>query len=313
MTVAIYTHPACLEHRPPSGHPERPARLAAVLHALEGPQFAALERREAPCATQADLRLAHPEDYLARVARAAPTTLERATPLDPDTWLSCGTLEAAARAAGAGVAAVDAVLSGEAAHAFCAVRPPGHHAEATRAMGFCIYANAAIAALHARAAHGRQRVAVVDFDVHHGNGTQAIAWNDPDFFFASSHEGGIYPGTGALRDCGAHAQIINAPLRHGADGTAFRAAWRDRILPALEAFRPEMIIVSAGFDGHLADPLAGLALDAQDFAWATTAILDVAQHVGTPGVVSLLEGGYDLDALAASAAAHVGALLAQAR
>ncbi len=313
MTVAIYTHPACSEHRPPFGHPERPERLAAVLDALQGPEFAALERREAPCASQDHLRLAHPQDHLARLARAAPTTLERASPLDPDTWMSCGTPEAAARAAGAGVAAVDAVLRGEVAHAFCAVRPPGHHAEATRAMGFCIYANAAIAALHARAAHGRRRVAVVDFDVHHGNGTQAIAWNDPDFFFASSHEGGIYPGTGALGDCGAHGQIINAPLRHGADGVAFRAAWRDRILPALEAFRPGMIIISAGFDGHLADPLAGLALDAQDFAWATRAILDVAGHVGAAGVVSMLEGGYDLDALAASAAAHVGALLAHAR
>ena len=302
MTVLL-THPACLEHLTGAGHPERPARLLALMQALDAPAFASLERREAPVASVAQLELAHPASFVERILAVRPVGDERVV-LDADTSLSAGSAEAALRAAGGACAAVDVVMGGEAATAFAAVRPPGHHAEPDRAMGFCLFSNAAIAALHARARWGVRRVAVVDFDVHHGNGTQAIAQGDRDFFFASSHQMPCYPGTGDPGEQGVAGNVVNVALAPGSGTVAFRRGWERVILPALTGFGAEIVIISAGFDAHRADPLAQLELEAADFAWVTREILGV-----TGGrVVSVLEGGYDLGALAASVAAHVGAL-----
>ncbi|HEX3983389.1 MAG TPA: histone deacetylase family protein [Acidisoma sp.] len=308
MSVLLLTHPSGLAHDTGPGHPERIARLRAVEAALAGPDFDRLIREQAPASTEAQLQLAHPQSHIDRVLKTHPAE-GRFTRLDPDTVMSPGSAEAALHAAGGAIAAIDAVESGRAGRAFVATRPPGHHAEPARAMGFCLFSNAAIAALHARAAWGRQRVAVVDFDVHHGNGTQAIAWNDADFFFGSSHQYPFYPGTGGADETGAHGQIVNAPLAAGSSRAAFEAAWTGRILPALDAFAPETIVISAGFDAHRDDPLAEIMLETEDFAWVTDAILAMARRHTAGRVVSLLEGGYDLDALAASTAAHVRRLL----
>ncbi len=304
MSTALFTHPAGLDHDTGPAHPECPNRLRAVLRALQAPAFAELARREAPPATREQLERAHPAAYVDRILGTHPTggTL---VALDGDTAMSAGSAEAALRAAGAACAAVDAVMEGTAT-AFAAVRPPGHHAEPARAMGFCLFGNAAIAALHARARWGVQRVAVVDFDVHHGNGTQAMAWADPDFFFASSHQSPCYPGTGAAHERGVAGNVVNVPLAPGSGAAAFRRGWERTILPALQAFAPGLVIVSAGFDAHRADPLAQLELEVEDFAWVTEAILEVAGR----RLVSVLEGGYDLPALAHSVGAHVGCLLA---
>jgi acetoin utilization deacetylase AcuC-like enzyme len=309
MPVLLLTNPAGLDHETGPGHPERIARLRAVTAALAGPDFAALIREEAPAATLEQLGRVHPKAYIDRVLaiKPGPGKLVR---LDPDTVMSSGSAEAALRGAGGAIAAVDAVQSGRVRAAFVATRPPGHHAEPDRSMGFCLLSNAAIAAHHARAAWGRQRVAVVDFDVHHGNGTQAVAWDDADFFFGSSHQYPFYPGTGASSESGVAGQIVNAPLAAYSGRAAFEAAWTGRILPALDAFAPDCIIVSAGFDAHRDDPLAQLELDAEDFAWITGAIMAAADRHTQGRIVSLLEGGYDLDALAASTAAHVRTLLA---
>lgn len=303
----LFTHAACARHDTGPGHPERPARLAAVLQALRQADLPALAWREAPLATPQTLALAHPPAFVARMLDAVP---ERGlAAVDGDTLLSPGSAEAALRAAGAVVAAVDAVMAGEAPAAFCAVRPPGHHAEPDQAMGFCVFNNVGVGALHARAAHGLRRVAVVDFDVHHGNGSQALFWDDAESFFASSHQSPLYPGSGARAERGAHGQIVNAPLPPGADGEAFRAAWSGSLLPALERFRPELILVSAGFDAHRADPLANLALGESDFRWITLELRRLAARQCGGRLVSTLEGGYDLTALGASALAHVEALL----
>ncbi len=307
MTI-LYTHPACAGHDMGPGHPERPARLEAVARALSGPAFDALDRREAPRATLEQLSAMHPRAYVERLLGAVPERGRVA--LDADTSLSPGSGEAALRAAGAACAAVDAVFAGEAANAFCAIRPPGHHAEPERPMGFCLFNNVAIAAAHARAAHGAGRVAVMDFDVHHGNGTQAMFWSEPDLMFASTHQMPLYPGTGAPGERGAHGNIVNAPLPPGAGGAEFRAAMEGIVLPALDAFAPDLLVVSAGFDAHAADPLAGLRLVEEDFAWATRELVALAARHCGGRLVSSLEGGYDLDALAASAAAHVAALMA---
>lgn len=309
MSLLLLTHPSGHAHDTGPGHPERIARLRAVEAALAQADFAGLIREEAPPATPAQLGRVHSQAYIDRVLATRPEA-GRSVHLDPDTVMSAGSAEAALHTAGGAIAAVDAVESGRVARAFVATRPPGHHAEPDRAMGFCLFSNAAIAAMHARAAHGRQRVAVVDFDVHHGNGTQAAAWEDADFFFASSHQFPFYPGTGAGSETGAHGQIVNAPLPAGSGRAAFEAAWSRRILPALDSFRPESIIISAGFDAHRDDPLAQLMLEAADFAWVTDAILAIAARHTGGRVVSLLEGGYDLDALAACTAAHVRRLLA---
>jgi acetoin utilization deacetylase AcuC-like enzyme len=307
--VLLLTHRAGLDHDTGPGHPERVGRLRVVWQALEAPDFAPLLREEAPAATREQLGRVHPPHHIATVLDTRPEGRALAR-LDPDTVMSAGSAEAALRAAGGAVAAVDAVLGGRARAAFVATRPPGHHAEPDRAMGFCLFSNAAIAAHHARAAWGKQRVAVLDFDVHHGNGTQAVAWDDADFFFGSSHQFPFYPGTGAAGEAGAHGQIVNVPLSSGSGSAAFRSAWSNHILPALDAFAPEAIIVSAGFDAHRDDPLGGLMLDKDDFAWVTARVLEAAGRYTGGRIVSLLEGGYDLDALAASAAIHVRGLMA---
>ncbi len=308
MTTLLYSHPACGEHDPGPMHPESPARLAAVLAALEAPEFAALERREAPPVAREQLTRVHPQAYVDAVFEAIPEAGH--ANLDADTTVSPGSGEAARRAAGALCAAVDAVMAGEADNAFCAVRPPGHHAEPARPMGFCVFNNVAVGALQARAVHGRRRVAVVDFDVHHGNGTQAMFWDDPALFFGSTHQMPLYPGTGAESERGAQGNIVNAPLAPGAGSEAFRAAMSARVLPALEAFDPDFILISAGFDAHVQDPLASLSFEDQDYGWATSEILQVAARRCGGRVVSTLEGGYHLDALGRSCAVHVMALMA---
>lgn len=307
MTSLLFTHEACARHDTGHWHPESPARLAAVLKALQDPAFDGLGWREAPRAEEESLARAHPAAFVQRALEAVPAS--GYVGLDGDTVLSPGSGEAALRAAGALVAAVDAVVGGEARTAFCAVRPPGHHAEPEVAMGFCVFNNVAVAARHAQEVHGLKRIAVLDFDVHHGNGSQAIFWDDPGVFFASSHQSPLYPGSGAREERGAHGQIVNSPLPPGAGAEAFRAAWEGGILPGLERFRPELILISAGFDGHSADPLANLELVEADYRWITETLRGVADRHAGGRVVSTLEGGYDLDALASSTAVHVAALL----
>ncbi|HEY0527117.1 MAG TPA: histone deacetylase family protein [Stellaceae bacterium] len=307
MTTILYTHKACLQHDPGSYHPESPARLRAVLDALAAPEFAALERREAPLADIEDIARVHPRPYIERVLAAVPKTGHAG--LDADTVLSPGSGEAALRGAGAACAAVDAVIAGEADNAFCATRPPGHHAEPTRAMGFCLFNNVAIAALRARQVHGLERVAVVDFDVHHGNGTQAMFEDDAQLFYGSTHQSPLYPGTGARAETGV-GNIVNVPLRPMSGSAEFRHAMTAVILPALDDFRPDLVIVSAGFDGHRRDPLAQLDLTDGDYAWITRKLRDCADTYAQGRLVSALEGGYDLEALASSAAAHVRTLMA---
>jgi acetoin utilization deacetylase AcuC-like enzyme len=307
MTTLLYTHPACLEHDPGRHHPESPARLRAVLEALDTPEFARLERREAPEAALDDIARAHSRGFVERMLAAVPR--EGHASIDADTVLSPESGRAALRAAGAVCAAVDAVVTGEADNAFCAVRPPGHHAEPLRAMGFCLFNNVAIGALRARAAHGLVRVAVVDFDVHHGNGTQARFADDPSLFYASTHQLPLYPGTGRASETGV-GNIVNVPLPPMAGSRQFRLGIEREILPALDSFRPEMVLISAGFDAHKSDPLAQLLLDESDYAWVTEQLMEIARHHAGGRVVSTLEGGYDLVALGASAAAHVSALMA---
>ena len=304
----MITHPACLEHDTGPWHPECADRLRVVLRALEAEEFLPLLREQAPLATEAQLTLVHPAAFVRAILAVRPAEGESVS-LDADTVMSAGSAEAALRAAGAAVHAVDAVMEGWARAAFAAVRPPGHHAERNQAMGFCLFANAAIAARHAQARWGLSRVAVLDFDVHHGNGTQDIFFADPSLFYGSSHQFPCYPGTGAAQETGVSGNVVNAPLPPGATGAEFRAAWSDTILPALDRFAPDLIVVSAGFDAHKADPLAQLRLETADFGWITERLLDIAARHCRGRLVSVLEGGYDLDALAASAAAHVRALL----
>ncbi len=306
MTTLLYTHPACLAHDPGPHHPESPARLEAVLAALSEPEFSRLERREAPEAAIDDLARVHPRRFVERLLAAVPRTGH--VGIDADTIMSPESGHAALRAAGAVAAAVDAVVAGEADNAFCAVRPPGHHAEPDRAMGFCLFNNVAVGALRAREAHGLARVAVIDFDVHHGNGTQARFADDPSLFYASTHQSPLYPGTGAAHETGV-GNIVNLPLRPMSGSREFRLGLTREILPALDAFRPEMVLISAGFDAHKRDPLAQLMLDEADYTWVTERLLDIARRHARGRVVSTLEGGYDLGALGASAAAHVRVLM----
>jgi len=310
MTVALFTHPACLGHDNGPGHPECPDRLRVVLQALEHPDFVPLLRETAPEATVALLELAHPPDYVSAILGIDPAPGEHVH-LDSDTTMGHGSREAGLRTVGGAVAAVDAVMEGWARAAFVAVRPPGHHAERNSAMGFCLFGTAAIAALHARARWGLQRVAVVDFDVHHGNGTQDILWAHPDLFYVSSHQMPCYPGTGAPEERGVANNILNLPLPPGATGADFRRTWERVGLPTLDLWAPELLILSAGFDAHRADPLAELRLDTEDFGWFTDQLLAVADKHCAGRLVSVLEGGYDLRALAASAALHVRRLMRQ--
>jgi acetoin utilization deacetylase AcuC-like enzyme len=310
MATLLITHPCFLDHDTGPGHPERADRMRAIDKVLAHDVFKDLKREEAPLRDDVEeqIRLAHPAAYLERIRAVAAGPMEHRRHLDPDTVVSAGSWEAALRAVGAGLHAVDAVISGKAANAFCQVRPPGHHAEAERAMGFCLFSNAAIAGLYARSRHGAERVAVVDFDVHHGNGTQAIFWRDKDLFYGSTHEMPLFPGTGALRETGV-GNIWNAPLRAGDGGERFREAFESRILPALHDFGPDILLISAGFDAHQADPLANLALVEADFMWATERLADMAKRHCQGRIVSLLEGGYDLNALARSVAVHVKTLM----
>ena len=305
--MLLLTHRACLNHDPGPHHPECPDRLRAVLKALDAEEFAELIRDEAPRATVEQLSRVHPENYVTAILGIRPEP-DETVPLDGDTIMSWGSAEAALRSAGAAIAATDAVMKGEFRHAFCAVRPPGHHAEPNRPMGFCLFANAAVAARHAQAEHGAQKVAVVDFDVHHGNGTQACFEADPSLFYASSHQWPLYPGTGAAEERGA-GNIFNGVLPPGADGAAFRQVWSTLLLPELDRFAPDLIVISAGFDAHARDPLAQLRLREPDFAWLTAELCALADKHCGGRVVSLLEGGYDLEALASSTAAHVRVLM----
>lgn len=307
MTTLLLTHSACLDHDTGEYHPESADRLRAILHILEHEDFFYLARDEAPRATREQVLRAHPASHIDRIFAALPT--QGWSALDQDTVLSPGSGEAALRAAGAGCAGVDEVADKRCRNVFCAVRPPGHHAEREAAMGFCLFNNAAIAALHARDARGFERVAVVDFDVHHGNGTQQILWDEPGLFYASTHQRDAFPYSGTPEETGGKGIVVNAPLPAGSGSATFRAAFSDTILPRLAAFRPEFLILSAGFDAHAADPMAHLRLQVGDFAWVTRALLEVAAAHADRRVVSILEGGYDTRALAASVAAHVRALM----
>jgi acetoin utilization deacetylase AcuC-like enzyme len=310
MATLILTHPACLHHDTGGHHPERPARLTAVLQRLRRPDFADLAWAEAPRATFEQVERVHPRRYIESLLDSLPHDGEGLAALDGgDTVVSPGSREAILRAAGAACAAVDAVATGAATNAFCAVRPPGHHAEPEEAMGFCIVDNIAVAAQHARAVYGYKRIAIVDFDVHHGNGTQAAFARDPNVLFASAHQYPLYPGTGSRSERGV-GNIVNAPLPAGAGSAEFRMAMNEHILPRVADFAPDFIMISAGFDGHADDPLASMMLFEPDYAWITAELVRIAAYACDGRVVSTLEGGYDLDALAESAAAHVAALMA---
>jgi acetoin utilization deacetylase AcuC-like enzyme len=307
MTTLLITHPASLNHLNGTGHPERPDRIRAIESILEEEKFQTLVRERAPRGELETAALCHPMDYIVEIQNAAPK--EGMIQLDADTSMSPGTFEAALRAIGGATLAVDEVVGKKAANAFVAHRPPGHHAETVRPMGFCIFNHAAIAARYAQKKHGLHRVAVVDFDVHHGNGTQEIFWADPTLMYCSTHQMPLYPGTGAASERGEHDNIVNAPLKPGDGGEQFKAAMETRILPRLEAFGPDLIIISAGFDAHIRDPLANLQFSEADFGWGTRKIMEVADKTAGGRVVSVLEGGYDLEGLSKSAAAHVIALM----
>jgi acetoin utilization deacetylase AcuC-like enzyme len=307
MSTLLISHPACLEHVTPRGHPERAERLRAVEQALEAEKFQTLVRVQAPRATLETVALCHPMDYIEQIRDATPT--EGIEHLDADTSMSPGSFEAALRAAGGAVFAVDEVVAKKARNCFVATRPPGHHAETARPMGFCFFDNAAIAARHARQRHGIGRAAIIDFDVHHGNGSQEIFWDDQSVMYCSTHQMPLFPGTGAVGESGEHDTIVNAPLRPGDGRDAFRDAFESRVLPRLADFRPELVVISAGFDAHMRDPLANINLDESDFVWATQKIMDIADRFADGRIVSVLEGGYDLQALGNSVAAHVTTLM----
>ncbi|WP_206098362.1 MULTISPECIES: histone deacetylase family protein [Oleiagrimonas] len=304
--MRLYTHPACLLHDPGPDHPESPARLRAVLDALDHDHFAALDRVEAPRASRKQLLRVHTPEHLARVLEARPD--EHRLRLDEDTVMSADSAEAALRAAGAVIAAVDAVMSGACERAFCAVRPPGHHATAETPMGFCLFNSVAVAAAHALSEHRLKRIAIVDFDVHHGNGTQDIFAREPKVLYVSSHQAPLYPDTGEATETGV-GNLVNAPLPPGTRSQEFRQIWDGLLLPRLHDFRPQLVLVSAGFDAHRRDPLAELQLEAEDFAWLTSRLMQLADAHAGGRLVSSLEGGYDLSALAASSAAHVQELM----
>lgn len=302
MTTFYYSNPICLEHVVPVGHPERPDRLRALEAVFEHEHFNTLARHTAPEAAEETVLLAHPEDYLARIRSTIPESgMAR---IDDDTVAGPRAMEAALISVGGAISAVDAVFGNDADNAFVATRPPGHHAEKDRSMGFCLFNQAAIAARHAQKHHGAERVAIVDWDVHHGNGTQDIFWDDDSVVYLSTHQMPLYPGTGARGETG-KGNIVNAPLSTNDGSDHFREAFRSRILPALEEARADLIIISAGFDAHHRDPLAEINLTADDFDWATGKVMDIAGRTAGYRVVSLLEGGYDLVGLAESAAAHV--------
>ncbi|MGO6818339.1 histone deacetylase family protein [Rhizobium leguminosarum] len=305
MSTRLYEHPIFLEHVTPAGHPERSDRIRAINVALEHPNFERLERRQAPQANEDAVLLAHPEEHLIAVMREIPEEEGEINQIEADTYASSKSLQAALTGIGGAMAAVDDVFTGRADNVFVAARPPGHHAEKMTAMGFCFFNNAAIAARHAQKTHGAERIAIVDWDVHHGNGTQDIFWDDASVLFCSTHQMPLYPGTGAKDERGKHNTIVNAPLSPNVGSDHFREAFKSRVLPALDDFRPDLIIISAGFDAHHRDPLAQINLTGEDFDWATGRVLELADRHAKNRVVSLLEGGYDLEGLAESAGMHI--------
>lgn len=308
MTTLIYSHPACFEHRPGPSHPESPERLKAVLNALQAPEFESLQWRDAPMGTREQVVLIHNPEFFDLIQANLPKSGYMA--LDAgDTVMSPGSWEAVMRCVGAACAGVDAVLNTEAKNVFCATRPCGHHAEPDRAMGFCIFNQAAIAAAYAYEEHKLERVAVIDFDVHHGNGTQAAFYHRPELFYASSHQSPLYPGTGLKKETGVANNIVNVPLPPGCESEMFRSRIEAEMLPAIRNFNPELIIISAGFDAHHSDPLAGLNLQDDDYYWITKELMRIADETCEGRVVSILEGGYSLSALASSTTAHVRALM----
>jgi acetoin utilization deacetylase AcuC-like enzyme len=307
MSTLLISHPACLDHLTPAGHPERPERLRAIEQALEDERFQSLGREQAPCAPFEIVALCHPMDFVEAIRNASPS--EGIVRLDADTSMSPGSLEAALRAAGGGMLAVDEVMNQKASNAFVSIRPPGHHAETKRPMGFCLFNNAAIAARYAQDRYDVERAAIVDFDVHHGNGSQDIFWSDKTVMYCSTHEMPLYPSTGAVSERGEHNNIVNAPLSAGDGGDAFREAFEIVILPRLREFKPDILVISAGFDAHTQDPLANLNLLEADFAWVTKKLMQIADDSAQGRIVSLLEGGYDLQGLSRSVAAHVTALM----
>jgi acetoin utilization deacetylase AcuC-like enzyme len=309
VATLFLSHPASLGHDTGPGHPERAERIRVIEKTLSGEDFRSLKRLEAPRGDPQAILRVHSAEYLTKIESAMPA--EGLVTLDSDTLISPGTFDAVLHAAGGAVLGVDAVMRGEADNAFLAARPPGHHAERARPMGFCLINTAAVAARHAQAAHGAERVAIMDFDVHHGNGTQEIFWSDPTVLYCSTHEMPLFPGTGARRERGEYDTIVNAPLSAGTDGRVFKEAVETVILPRIAAFAPDLIIISAGFDAHYRDPLANLNLTESDFAWITGKLIDVALSDCDGRIVSVLEGGYDLEALAGSAAAHVLTLMAR--
>ena len=303
--MLVITHPACLGHNPGPDHPESPARLATVLSALESRFGDALRWEQARPAKFGELARVHERSLIDLVMAHQEEDLRA---VDADTFTSPGSAEAALHAAGAAIDAVDAVMDGIDAQVFCAVRPPGHHATATAAMGFCLFNNAAIAAAYARDRYGLERIAIIDFDVHHGNGSQDIFQHDPRVAYYSTHQAGLFPHSGIRRDRGV-GNLLNIQLPPGSDGLRFRNVWADEMLPAITDFRPQLLILSAGFDGHLRDPQADLMLDAEDFAWLTTELKHIASRHAAGRIISLLEGGYDLQALAECSIAHIQALI----
>jgi acetoin utilization deacetylase AcuC-like enzyme len=307
VTTLLLSHSACLDHDTGPGHPERPDRVRAIAEALDQPRFAKLRRANAPGIDRTAILRVHPADYADAIEAASPA--KGRVHLDPDTVMSAKSFTAIAHCVGGVTMAVDEVMRGGAQNAFVAMRPPGHHAGTASPMGFCFFNNAAIAARHAQAAHGAERVAILDFDVHHGNGTQEIFWSDSSVLYASSHQMPMFPGTGGRDERGEHDNIVNAPLRASTNGEIFREALEVALLPSIDAFRPDLIVISAGFDAHRLDPLGGLSLVEEDFAWATTRLMEIAERHAKGRIVSVLEGGYDLIGLASSAAAHVDALM----
>ena len=307
MTTLLLSHPACLDHLTPPGHPERPDRMRAINQILAETRFDPLVRVEAPEGSLDDVTLCHSEAYVTELRSVAPSS--GMVYIDGDTAMSPGTWEAVMRGVGGAVAATDAVMRGEHNNAFVAVRPPGHHAEKATPMGFCFFDNAAIAARHAQRKYGIARAAVIDFDVHHGNGTQDIFWADKSVMYCSTHQMPLFPGTGASGERGEHDTIVNAPLRPEDGSAKFRAAFDNLILPQLKKFAPELVIISAGFDAHRRDPLANINLEAGDFGWVTQKLMDIADSSAGGRIVSVLEGGYDLQGLQESAAAHLAALM----
>ena len=307
LSTLYVTHPSALDHATPPGHPERPARMQAVERALENERFSALVRAHAPKSDPSVAELVHPAAFVAELVEASPK--EGLLQIDSDTLMSPGSLNTCLHAIGGSIHAVDAVMKGECANAFVAMRPPGHHAEISRAMGFCLFNHAAIAVRHAQKNLGAARVALVDWDVHHGNGSQDIFWADKDVMYASTHQMPLFPGSGSASERGDHDTIVNVPLRAFDDGAVFREAFEKRILPRLDAFKPDLIVISAGFDAHKLDPLANVQLDEADFGWATRRLMELADRHAGGRIVSILEGGYSLDGLARSVAAHMDALM----